>query len=86
MMQQSSVENEGTSRAIPVISETTQKSKKIQALPASYTNVPPVVRHRPNPTVPHVNGPVMPDNLVPALGLSKENDWLHHIRELLKKT
>lgn len=85
MLQKPSVENEGASRAIPVISETTQKSKKIQALPASYTNVPPVVRPRPDSTVPHVNGPVMPENLVPALGLSKENDWLHNLRELLKK-
>lgn len=85
LMQHPSVENEGTARAIPVMDENSQKRKRIQALPAAYTNVPPVALTKSDPVVPHLTGPVTPEIPSPAPILAKENDWLEHVRELLKK-
>jgi len=84
-MQQASSVNEGLCRPVPEIYDNLPRRKKIQPLPVAYINVPPVVLHRPDPIVPEVVGPVTPANLKPALVLSKENDWLLLLSELIRK-
>lgn len=84
LMQTSSV-NEGMCRPVPEIDNNFLRKKKIQPLPAAYKNGPLVVLHRPDPVVPEVVGPVTPANLKPAMVLSKDNDWLLHLSELIMK-
>ena len=85
LMQLPSEQHDVTSRVIPVIDENPEKTRRIQALPAAYTNVPPVALIRPDPAVPKVHGPVKPDNLIAAVAQSNVNVWLKLMRGLLSK-
>jgi len=84
-MQLPSEQHDVTPRVIPVIDENPEKTRRIQALPAAYTNVPPVALIRPDPVIPKVHGPVKPDNLIAAVAQSNVNVWLKHMRHLLSK-
>ena len=57
-----------------------EKTKRIQALQAAYTNVPPVALIRPDYVVPKLNGPVKPYNPIAAVVPSNDNVWLEHMR------
>ena len=48
LMQLPSEQHDVTPRVIPVIDENPEKTRRIQALPAAYTNVPPVALIRPD--------------------------------------
>ena len=82
LMQLPSEQHYITLRVISVIDE---KTRRIQALPAAYTNVPPVALIRPDHAFPKVHGPVKPDNLIAAVAQSNVNVWLKLMRGLLSK-
>jgi len=85
LMQLPSEQHDVTSRVIPVIDENPEKTRRIQALPAAYTSVPPVALIRPDPVVCNVHGSVKPDNLIAAVAQSNVNVLLKHMRGLLSK-
>ena len=84
-MQLPSEQHDVTPRVIPVIDENPEKTRRIQALPAAYTNVPPAALIRPGPVVPKVHGPVKQDNLIAAVARFNVNVWLKHMRGLSKQ-
>ena len=75
----------GRERQVLVIDSDTYSEKKVEALPAFYTNIDPVSLGKSSPTIPRVDTLEVPRLDLYDKEINEEKKWLEHVRSIMSK-